>query len=117
MKGMSSKLRAAVAAIGLLACASPLAAQTRHHRARALRYEAMWVERGPVGMRGPVRWYRDGARAPLVVVRRGAWAPRRMWLAPRLHAPRRFVVLAPRGRWIVRPRAGAAWRGPMRRPI
>ena len=112
MSGITSKVRAAVAAIGMLACASPLAAQARHHqRGRALRYEAVWMERSQFAMRGPVRWQRDGYRVPVVVVARHPWAPRAAWRSPHLLVPRRVIVVAPRGRWIARP-----WRYAPARP-
>jgi hypothetical protein len=119
--GITSKIRAAVAAIGLLACASPLAAQSWHHRGRALRYEAVWLERSQAALRGPARWYVERYRSPAAVLAGQAWVPRRGWLAPRAYGPRRVVVVGPRGRWIARPwlaPAPRAWRRPvvLRRP-
>ncbi len=114
MTGFTTRVRAAVAAAGLLACASPLAAQTRHYRGRALRYEAVWLDRSQTVVRGPVRWYRGGATVPVVVVARTPWVPRRVLLAPRFYPPRRDVLFGPRARWVVRPRPVArpfaAWR-------
>ncbi len=56
MKGIGSRLGAMIGALGIVACASPLAAQTWRHHGRLLRYEAVWVERSQAAMRGPAPW-------------------------------------------------------------
>jgi hypothetical protein len=54
---ITSRLRAAIGALGILACASPLAAQNHQHRGQ-MRFAAQWVERSQV--RQPVRWRMAG---------------------------------------------------------
>ena len=107
MSGIGSRLGAMIGALGIVACASPLAAQTWRHHGRLLRYEAVWVERSQASMRGPARWFTlpgPAVRARLVETRpiwrpwqeaawgraawrraewrRAAWRPQR-WRRPR----------------------------------
>lgn len=111
MSTIGSKIRAAVGALGILACASPLAAQN-HHRPMRLRYAAQYVGRGqiafeqqrlgaPRGQMTPRGWRRGMVVAP-------AWrAPvwRRAWMArgPYWRARPAFVRPFPARRVHVRP--------------
>jgi len=88
--GMASRLRAAVGALGVLAFASPLAAQNHFHRGQ-MRAAAQWVGRTQGAVRQEMRWRRaTGWRAPAVRWRRAyvagygwrGFAPRRAWGRP-----------------------------------
>jgi len=118
--GITSKIGSAIAAVGLLACATPLAAQTWHHRGRALRYEAVWLERAEAGFRAPARWYRWAWRPPVGVV--GVW--RGPLPAARAWGVRRWARRGPavrgrmiEGRWAARRWAGSRWVGRGRRAV
>jgi hypothetical protein len=53
---ITSRLRAAIGALGILACASPVAAQTHLNRGH-MRVAAQWVDRNQ-SVRQPLRWRR-----------------------------------------------------------
>ncbi len=55
MSNITSKIRGAIGALGILALASPLAAQTRPYRGQ-MRYAAQWVDRSQAVARSPMRW-------------------------------------------------------------
>jgi hypothetical protein len=57
MSNLSGRLRAAIGALGIIALASPAAAQTHSHGGR-MRMAAQWVERGHRAARQDVRWRR-----------------------------------------------------------
>jgi len=52
---ITSRIRAAVGALGIIACASPLAAQTHRHGSD-MRYAAQWVGRSQAGFRMHRAW-------------------------------------------------------------
>ncbi len=118
MSSMTSKVCAAIGALGIVACASPLAAQTWHHRGRVRRYEAVWLERSQAAARGPARWYGPVPPGRVAVVTGAPWLrPRMYWVRP--IGPRRgFVLVRPRAvPWTVRPWRGGGWRPALRRGI
>jgi len=83
---ITSRIRAAVGALGIVAFASPLAAQT-HHRGAEMRYAAQWVGRSQASVRQfrvwpGARWWRPRYARALVVAG-PAWRPgpwRRAWI-------------------------------------
>jgi hypothetical protein len=87
VSSIPSRIRALVGALGIIACASPLAAQTHHPGAEA-RAAAQWVGRGQAGFRIQRPWPMRGWRAGRFGWRRGvAAAPgwraagwRRAWI-------------------------------------
>jgi hypothetical protein len=115
MSRLTAGLGAVLGAAGILAGASPLAAQAGPARHR-MRYEARWMERGPIAAveLGPRRI----AAQRMLVVRPGppAWrlrrAPHRVRLVRRPpYGPRwRAVAFAPRGVAPLRVWRGAGWR-------
>lgn len=97
MSKITSRVRAVVGALGILVCASPLAAQTRHHGAQ-MRFAAQWVQRN----NGTFR-YAAAYRVPRWRAARFGWG---------------YRAAAPRwgGAWYARaPRYG--WRRPFVRPL
>ncbi len=118
MSSITSKVCATIGALGIVACASPLAAQTWHHRGRVLRYEAVWLERSQAAARGPARWYGPVPPGRVAVVTGAPWLrPWMYWVRP--IGPRRgFVLVRPRAvPWTVRPWRGGGWRPALRRGI
>ena len=112
MSQITSKLRAAIGALGILACASPLAAQTHPSRGQ-MRVAAQWVDRGQ-GVRRPVRWRRAAEwRMERREWRRG-YARWYGWRGAGLRRPflRRSVAVRLDRRFYLqrRPWAGAGWR-------
>ena len=84
---VTSRIRAVIGALGVLACASPLSAQNHRHPV-PLRYAAQWVGRGRIAAlqaswAGP-RW-RGVGRPWRGAVVAGPWRRaefRRAWVAP-----------------------------------
>ena len=111
MSNVTSRIRATIGALGILAVASPLAAQTHHPRGQ-MRYAAQWVDRSQ-GARQQWRaagWRMGWAGRPRYAMGWG-WRP----YAVRRPMMRRAVVLrfaGPRYGWHRRPwiRARAGWR-------
>jgi len=58
---ITAKIRAVVGALGIIACATPLAAQT-HRRGAEMRYAAQWVGRSQAGFRAHRPWPGRGWR-------------------------------------------------------
>ena len=109
VSGITSKLSAAFGALVVVACASPLTAQTWHQRGRLLRYEAVWVERSQAALRGPGRWFGVARRGPVVVVAGAPWVRPRVWWLRR-PAPWPLVFARPLPpRWIRRPAYARPW--------
>ncbi len=97
MSKVTSRIRAAVGALAILAFASPLAAQT-HHRGAQMRYAAQWVQRNHGAFR-----YAAAYRVP-------RWRAARFGWGYRAVAPRWGV-----GAWYAPPRYG--WRRAYVRPV
>jgi hypothetical protein len=57
VSNITSRIRAIIGALGILACASPLAAQTHQHRGQ-MRFAAQWVERSQGAARQQMHWRR-----------------------------------------------------------
>jgi hypothetical protein len=57
MSGITGRVRAAIGALGIIALASPLAAQTYHNGGR-MRFAAQWVERSQGAARQRMHWRR-----------------------------------------------------------
>ena len=96
MSKVTTQFRAVIGALGILACASPLAAQT-HHRGAQMRYAAVWVQRNHGAFRYAAyrvpRWraagYGWGYRAVPPRWGVGAWyGPRHRW--GRIYARRAY---------------------------
>jgi hypothetical protein len=125
MSRLTAGLAAVIGAAGILAGASPLAAQAAPPRQR-MRYEARWMERGPIAARqlgprrmgrqrilmvrpGPAAWRLRRAPHRVLVIRRPPYGPgwRALAFAPRGFAPRgvwrgvgrRYAPLHRRGGW------------------
>ena len=60
MSNITGRLRAVIGALGIIAFASPLAAQNPHHGQR-MRFAAQWVERSQGMSRQHMRWRRAAA--------------------------------------------------------
>ena len=73
MRNITSRIRAAVGALGILAFASPLAAQTHHHRSE-MRVVAQWVGRSQGAARAQMGWRRAGAWRMGALAWRGGYA-------------------------------------------
>jgi hypothetical protein len=105
---ITSRLRAAIGALGILACASPVAAQTHPNRGH-MRVAAQWVDRNQ-GVRQPLRWRRaEEWRMGGMGWRRG-YAVGYGWRGPAYRRPlmrRAMAVRFIRPRRVVRRRA---WR-------
>jgi hypothetical protein len=105
---ITSRIRAAVGAFGIIAFASPLAAQTHRHGAD-MRYAAQWVGRSQAGLRVHRAWAMRGWRVERFGWRRGvAVGPaRRGPLWRRAWVPRGFGWSYARP---FRPAYGRPWR-------
>lgn len=115
MSGITARIRAVVGALGVIAFASPLSAQT-HHRGAEMRVAAQWVGRSQSGFRVQRPWPVRGWRAERFGWRWGAaagpgWrAPgwRRAWI--RRDMGWRYARPFPAYRPWRRARIGRRWR-------
>lgn len=111
MSNITGRVRAAIGALGIMAFASPLAAQNHHHGER-MRFAAQWVERSQGAARQQMRWRRAAEwRMAAMGFQRG-YAAEYGWRAFAFRHPlvRRSVVLRSAG-----PRHGLhrrPWLGP-----